>query len=59
MFVALGISLFGKQVDAEQFYPQLMVAYFEKWVKQYKQLDCDKDADYYHLRNTLKKMGRD
>jgi len=45
------------KVDVEQVNPQTIVAYFEKWVKQYKQLDCDKDADYYHLRNTLKKWG--
>lgn len=36
---------------------QPIVAYFEKWVKEYKQLDCDKHSDYYHLRNTLRKWG--
>jgi integrase len=34
-----------------------IVEYFEKWVKTYKQLDCDKNSDYFHLRNTLKKWG--
>lgn len=34
-----------------------IVEYFEKWVKAYKQLDCDKNSDYFHLRNTLKKWG--
>ena len=34
-----------------------IVQYFEKWVKAYKQLDCDKNSDYFHLRNTLKKWG--
>ncbi len=37
--------------------PQTIVACFEKWVKDYKQLDCDKNSDYYHLRGTLKKWG--
>lgn len=37
--------------------PLTIVAYFEKWVKEYKQLDCDKNSDYYHLRNTLRKWG--
>jgi integrase len=37
--------------------PKSIVEYFEKWVKEYKQLDCNKNSDYYHLRNTLKKWG--
>jgi integrase len=37
--------------------PQTIVAYFERWVKDYKHLDCDKNSDYYHLRSTLKKWG--
>ena len=37
--------------------PQTIVTCFEKWVKDYKQLDCDKNSDYYHLRGTLKKWG--
>jgi integrase len=32
-----------------------MVEQFEHWVKYYKQLDCDRNTDYYHLRNTLRK----
>ena len=35
--------------------PQSIVEYFEKWVKEYKQLDCNKNSDYHHLRNTLRK----
>jgi integrase len=34
-----------------------MVEHFEYWVKEYKQMDCDKNVDYYHLRNTLRKWG--
>lgn len=34
-----------------------IVVYFEQWVKNYKQMDCDKNVDYYHLRNTLRKWG--
>jgi integrase len=36
---------------------QTIVACFEKWVKEYKQLDCDKNSDYFHLRGTLRKWG--
>jgi integrase len=34
-----------------------MVEHFEHWVKHYKQLDSDRNTDYYHLRNTLRKWG--
>jgi integrase len=37
--------------------PKSIDEYFEKWVKEYKQLDCNKNSDYYHLRNTLRKWG--
>ena len=37
--------------------PKSIIEYFEKWVKEYKQLDCNKNSDYYHLRNTLRKWG--
>ena len=49
----------GKVVKAveEPKKPQTIVAYFEKWVKDYKQLDCDKNSDYFHLRGTLRKWG--
>jgi integrase len=33
------------------------VQYFEKWVKEFKQLDCERNSDYNHLRNTLRKWG--
>jgi integrase len=38
--------------------PTTIVANFEKWVKEYKQMDCDKDHDYFHLRNKLLKWGQ-
>ena len=34
-----------------------IVEQFEHWVKEYKQMDCDKNVDYHHLRNTLRKWG--
>ncbi len=34
-----------------------IVQHFEIWVKEYKQMDCDKNIDYYNLRNTLRKWG--
>lgn len=34
-----------------------MVEQFEYWVREYKQMDCDRNVDYYHLRNTLRKWG--
>jgi integrase len=34
-----------------------IVEHFEYWVSEYKQMDCDKNVDYYHLRNTLRKWG--
>jgi integrase len=34
-----------------------LVEYFEGWVLDYKQLDCNVNSDYYHLRNTLRKWG--
>lgn len=37
--------------------PQTIVEHFERWVKEFKQLDCEKNTDYYHLRNTLRKWG--
>lgn len=44
-------------VHQENVHPKSMVQYFEKWVKEYKQLDCNKNSDYNHLRNTLRKWG--
>ena len=44
-------------VNEEPVIPLSIVACFERWVKDFKQLDCDKNSDYYHLRNTLRKWG--
>lgn len=41
----------------EEVQPLSIVEHFENWVKEYKQLDCNKNGDYYHLRNTLRKWG--
>jgi len=34
-----------------------LVAYFEEWASEYKQMDCETHIDYYSLRNTLRKWG--
>ena len=49
----------GKTIkpDIEPVKPASLVEYFEKWVKEYKQLDCEKNVDYFYLRNTLRKWG--
>ncbi len=44
-------------VNEEPVIPLSIVACFERWVKDFKQLDCDKNSDYFHLRNTLRKWG--
>ena len=53
------IKYSGKVVKTveERKKPHTIVTCFEKWVKDYKQLDCDKNSDYYHLRGTLRKWG--
>jgi integrase len=43
--------------DTEPVKPTSTVEYFQKWVKEYKQLDCEKNVDYFYLRNTLRKWG--
>ena len=34
-----------------------IVMLFEEWVSDYKQMDCDKNSDYFHIRNTIRKWG--
>lgn len=43
--------------NEEQIKPRTTVENFEKWVKDYKQMDCDSNIDYHQLRNTLRKWG--
>lgn len=47
----------GKEVKVIEILSKSIVEHFETWVSNYKQLDCNKNSDYYHLRNTLKKWG--
>lgn len=47
----------AKEVKVIEEFPKSIVEHFEIWVSNYKQLDCNKNSDYYHLRNTLKKWG--
>ncbi len=44
-------------VREEKVHQQTIVEHFENWVKEFKQLDCEKNSDYFHLRNTLRKWG--
>ncbi|MCG9899543.1 MAG: site-specific integrase [Hydrotalea sp.] len=37
--------------------PTSIVEYFEKWVKEYKQMDCEVNSDYFYLRNTIRRWG--
>ena len=46
-----------KEAKVEDVLPKTLVEYFEFWVSNYKQLDCNKNSDYFHLRNTLRKWG--
>jgi integrase len=50
---------YGKQTSLPEVkvQPKTIVEYFEKWTKDFKQLDCDINSDYHHLRNTLRKWG--
>ena len=34
-----------------------IVEYFEEWVTNYRQMDCNKNCDYYFIRNTIKKWS--
>lgn len=47
----------AKEVKVKVEHPKTLVRYFEIWVSNYKQLDCDKNSDYFHLKNTLRKWG--
>jgi integrase len=33
------------------------LGYFEVWVRNYLQMDCDVNIDYFNIRNTIKKWG--
>ncbi|MFZ9300708.1 MAG: site-specific integrase [Chitinophagaceae bacterium] len=47
----------GKELKVIDELPKTIVEHFETWVTNYKQLNCNKNSDYYHLRNTLRKWG--
>lgn len=34
-----------------------IVSYFEEWVTDYKQMDCNKNSDYFYIRNTIRKWS--
>ena len=34
-----------------------IVGYFEEWVSDYKQMDCNKNSNYFYIRNTIRKWG--
>lgn len=35
-----------------------IVSYFEEWVSDYKQMDCEKHTNYNSIRNMMKKWGK-
>jgi integrase len=45
-----------KQNEKEE--PKTIVAYFEEWVTNYKQMDCDKHTNYNSTRNMMRKWGK-
>lgn len=47
----------GKELKVIDELPKTIVEHFETWVSNYKQLNCNKNSDYYYLRNTLRKWG--
>jgi len=46
----------GKQTEKVE--PKTIVAYFEEWVTDYKQMDCEKHTNYNSTRNMMKKWGK-
>ncbi len=50
-----------KKYKVEQDVPEpiikSIVGYFEEWVSDYKQMDCNKNSDYFYIRNTIRKWG--
>ena len=54
------ISLTRYKPQAVQELPTLdksIVEHFEEWVKNYRNMDCEKDIDYYSTRNMMKRWG--
>jgi integrase len=45
-----------KQNEKEE--PKTVVAYFEDWVSNYKQMDCEKHTNYNSTRNMMRKWGK-
>ena len=45
-----------KQNEKEE--PKTVVAYFEEWVSNYKQMDCEKHTNYNSTRNMMRKWGK-
>jgi integrase len=51
------LSKYKGEQEAPPKVAKTMVSYFEEWVTDYKQMSCDKNSDYYYIRNTIKKWG--
>lgn len=47
----------GRKVKPQEQRLSSIVEYFEAWVLNYKQMDCNKNSDYYNTRNMLKRWG--
>jgi hypothetical protein len=43
------------QEEVNSFHP--LVNEFESWVKNYRNMDCDKDCDYHSTRGMMKRWG--
>jgi integrase len=51
------LSKYKGEQEAPPKVAKTMVSYFEEWVTDYKQMSCDKNSDYFYIRNTIKKWG--
>ena len=45
-----------KQNEKEE--PKTVVTYFEEWVSNYKQMDCERHTNYNSTRNMMRKWGK-
>ena len=45
-----------KQNEKEE--PKTVVTYFEEWVSNYKQMDCERHTNYNSTRNMIRKWGK-
>jgi integrase len=51
------LSKYKGEQEAPPIILKTIVGYFEEWVSDYKQMDCNKNSDYFYIRNTIRKWG--